>query len=278
MTNKEKIIQAFFQVKSMGWVRSHRSNNTGIGKTFEDCIGVIENNLNEPDLFGFEIKAHRGASASYVTLFTKSPSFPSGANAYLKDKFGENYPNSEMKKLHTSMFANSFNSYADKYSFKLIHNKDERRIYIAVYTLSGGTLLDSSVYYTYDDIERALTEKLHSLFYVRAQRRKEEDNTESFFFDYAEIYTEPSIEKFLKLLDEGKIMYDIRIGSYSSGKNYGKPHDHGSGFRIKEENIMLLYANKEVVEQKRRANSPSLFIIQEYTDILAHSFQIQLFL
>ena len=84
MTNKEKIIQAFFQVKSMGWVRSHRSNNTGIGKTFEDCIGVIENNLNEPDLFGFEIKAHRGASASYVTLFTKSPSFSSGANAYLK--------------------------------------------------------------------------------------------------------------------------------------------------------------------------------------------------
>jgi hypothetical protein len=42
-------------------------------------------------------------------------------------------------------------------------------------------------------------------------------------------------------------MYDIRIGSYSSGKNYGKPHDHGSGFRIKEHNIIKLYSNIEEV-------------------------------
>lgn len=56
MTNKEMIIEAFYKVKTMGWVKSHRRNNTGIGKTFEDCIGVIENNLNEPDLFGFELK------------------------------------------------------------------------------------------------------------------------------------------------------------------------------------------------------------------------------
>lgn len=55
MTNREKIIEAFYKVKALGWIKSHRSNNTGIGKTFEDCIGVIENNLNEPDLFGYEI-------------------------------------------------------------------------------------------------------------------------------------------------------------------------------------------------------------------------------
>ena len=82
MTNKQRIIEAFEKVKALGWVKSHRRNNTGIGKTFEDYIGVIENNLNEPDLFGFEIKSHREESTSYVTLFTKSPSYPTkGANA-----------------------------------------------------------------------------------------------------------------------------------------------------------------------------------------------------
>ena len=119
MTNKEKIVNAFNKVKEMGWITSHRSNNTGIGKTFEDCVGVIENNINEPDLFGFEIKAHRTESTSYVTLFTKSPSFPTkGANAYLKDKFGEYYPNSSIKKIQTSMIANTYNSYIGKYSFR----------------------------------------------------------------------------------------------------------------------------------------------------------------
>ncbi len=37
-------------------------------------------------------------------------------------------------------------------------------------------------------------------------------------------------------------MVDIRIGSYKSGKNKGKTHDHGTGFRIKPSDLGLLYA------------------------------------
>ena len=50
------------------------------------------------------------------------------------------------------------------------------------------------------------------------------------------------------MLDKGLIMYDIRIGSYRSGLNYGKTHDHGSGFRILEKNIWKLYSVHEKVE------------------------------
>jgi hypothetical protein len=248
MTDKERIIEKFYKVKEMGWIVSHRSNNTGIGKTFEDCIGVIENNQNEPDLFGFEIKAHRSESSSYVTLFTKSPSYPSKANAYLKDNYGEYYPDSTMKKLHTSMFATSFNTYIGKYSFRLIHKPEEKKICIGVYSLGGSELLDDSVYYTYSDIESALVNKLHNLFFVSTQRRYNITGKEEFYFNSAEIYTNPSLHLFLKMLDEGEIMYDIRIGSYRSGKNYGKPHDHGSGFRIKKRNIINLYSTFERIE------------------------------
>lgn len=249
MTNKEKIIEAFRKVKALGWIESHRRSNTGIGKTFEDCIGVIENNQNKPDLFGFEIKSHRRDSASFVTLFTKTPSFPKrGANAYLKDKFGECYPNSDYKKLHTSIFANSFNSYVDKYSFRLIHKPEDKKIYIGVYSLGGSDLLDSTVFYTYSDIEKALKKKLFSLLYVKAQWSKNDEKKESFYFDSAEIYTTPSLNKFLELLDEGLIMYDIRIGVYQTGKYAGKPHDHGSAFRIKEGTLCKLYEEKEVIE------------------------------
>lgn len=109
MENKDFIISKFKEVKSLEYVPSNRANNTGIGKTFEDYIGVVENNLDEPDLAGFEIKSHRGASCSYVTLFTKSPSFPKRANAYLKDKFGTPYEDApSINSLHTSMFANSY--------------------------------------------------------------------------------------------------------------------------------------------------------------------------
>ena len=202
MENKDFIISKFKEVKSLEYVPSNRANNTGIGKTFEDYIGVVENNLDEPDLAGFEIKSHRGASCSYVTLFTKSPSFPKRANAYLKDKFGTPYEDApSINSLHTSMFANSYNTYMKKYSFKLLNNPVAKTILIGV-----------------------------------------------FYFNKADIYTEPSFERFISLLTDGKIMYDIRIGSYKSGPKYGMPHDHGSGFRILEANIRLLYSDHETIE------------------------------
>ena len=43
-----KVLQGFKKdfsaVKSKGFIESHRTHNTGIGKTFEDAIGIVENN------------------------------------------------------------------------------------------------------------------------------------------------------------------------------------------------------------------------------------------
>ena len=246
--DKEFIIQEYKKVKELGWVKSNRKNNTGIGKTFEDYIGVVENNLEEPDLAGFEIKSHRAEASSYVTLFTKAPNFPSKANAYLNSRFGTPYEeNPNLNKLHTSMFANKYNTYEGKYSFRLINDKRREEIRIGVYDINTHVLIDDRAGYTYESLSSILRKKLKNLFYVSAQRRYNGGH-EEFYFNHAEIYTEPSIEKFVELIDNGLIMYDIRIGSYQSGKNYGKLHDHGSGFRILEGNIHLLYSDKETVD------------------------------
>lgn len=248
MTDKDKIIAAFHKVKALGWVESHRSNNTGIGKTFEDYVGVVENNLKKPDLFGFEIKSHRAKSSSFITLFTKTPSHTDptkDANAYLKDQFGSLNSKGE-KSLHTSIYAHRGNKCKNKYSFRLIHRPDEERIYIAVYDLNSGNLLDMSVYYTYADIQETLSGKLSRLFYVTAQRRFRK-GAEDFYFDSAEIYIDAPLSRFLSMVDSGEIRYDIRMGTYASGEKIGQPHDHGSGFRIKESNLMKLYTIHETV-------------------------------
>ena len=245
-SKKEFIIDKFKKVKALGFISSHRESDTGIGKTFEDKVSVVENNHAEPDLAAFEIKTHREESNSYVTLFTKAPSFPKGANAYLNKNYGEPYTEPEKKvglnKLHTSIYANDYNTFADKLSFKLINDRGQRIIRIGVYDLEHN-LIDDSVGYNYDVLEKTLKKKLHNLFYVSAET-KNEGGTEYFYFNKAEIYTEPSFDKFLDLLDEGKIRFDIRIGSYSNGKS----HDHGSGFRMVEHNIKELYSIKEAVE------------------------------
>lgn len=246
-SNREKIIESFYAVKALGYVRSNRKNNTGIGKTFEDYVGVVENNIDDADLYGYEIKSHREDASSYITLFTKVPTFPPSANTYLKDKYGIPYEdNPSLKKLHTSMFANKLNTSNGKFSFQLI-NDAKGLIKIGVYDIETRLLIDDNVGYTYESIEAILHKKLKNLFYVSA-KREYRGNDEFFYFDKAEIYSRPSLEKFLDLLNNGLIMYDIRIGSYQSGTKYGKSHDHGGGFRILESNLRLLYEDYENIE------------------------------
>ncbi len=240
--NKEKIISIFNKVKALGFVPSHRKNNTGIGKTFEDYIGVVENNLAEPDLFGFEIKTHREKAESYVTLFTKAPSFPKRANTYLKNKYGEPDEEIGLNTLHTSMFANNYNTFAGKLSFKLLNDRTQKTIRIGIYSKETHTLIDDTVGYHYDVLEKILKNKLHNLFYVGAERRYNDKKKEEFNFNTAEIYTELSFDKFLDLIDDGTIMFDIRIGIAN-----GKTHDHGSCFRILQPNIKLLYGKCEKI-------------------------------
>lgn len=248
MNNKEEIIQRFLQIKELGFIKSTRSHNTGIGKTFEDYIGVVENNIDEPDLFGYEIKAHREDAASYITLFTKSPNFPARANTYLKDTYGMPYAdNPKLKKLHTSIFASKPNTFGDKLSFQLLNNRDDRTLRVGIYNSQTSELLDKTVGYTYDCLEEILKRKLKDLFYVSAERRFE-GGEEYFFFNKAEIYSTPTLQKFLDLIDQGLIMFDIRIGSYATGKNFGKAHDHGSGFRILEQNFKYLFQDHFTIE------------------------------
>ncbi len=249
MSDKEYIVSEFKRIKSLGFIPSNRSNNTGVGKTFEDYIGVKENNMNTPDLKGYEIKSHRKNVNSPITLFTKAPDFPKRANQILNEKFGEINPsNSKIHKLHTSMFADRWSDHRNQYSFRLFNDKNSKTIIIHVKSVTGNEILDKSVGYNYSTIENILSFKLKNLFYVTAETQIDEQGKELFHFTNAEIYTKPSLEKFLALLDSGKIQYDIRLGSYSSGKNSGKFHDHGSGFRLQENDLPLLYEIKELIQ------------------------------
>ena len=42
-------------------------------------------------------------------------------------------------------------------------------------------------------------------------------------------------------------MVDIRIGAYKTGKNKGKTHDHGTGFRINKEDLEEFF-DIEIIE------------------------------
>lgn len=50
-------------------------------------------------------------------------------------------------------------------------------------------------------------------------------------------------DSFVKLLNKGKIVVEIRIGQYPNGR----PHDHGTGFRVMPDNLDLCFTYRKKV-------------------------------
>ena len=102
-----KLKEQLEKIKAMGFVKTHRAHDTGIGKTLEDLLGIKENNLRLPDIGEVELKAKRIDSSSMLTLATKSPE-PKGVNKVLFEKY--KYLEKRENTIYIEMVAKLFRS------------------------------------------------------------------------------------------------------------------------------------------------------------------------
>lgn len=241
--NVNKFIIAFNKIKDKPYP-SGRKGNTGIGKTLEDAMEIMENNISLPDFHDIEIKSQRALCESYVTLFTKAPTMPKRANSVLRLTYGspdKDYP--QMKVLHTSVFHNKWNTHISNYSFKLNCNDKEEKLYLLIKDLRTNKIISNEVYWAYEVLKRIIINKLKTLAFVSA-KVEHKDDKEIFTFTECILYNEVSFKKLIDYIKTNKIMFDIRIGAYKTGEKAGKTHDHGSGFRIKRSELGNFYKNK----------------------------------
>ncbi|MGL5973145.1 MAG: MvaI/BcnI family restriction endonuclease, partial [Oscillospiraceae bacterium] len=109
ITTLNDFVREYEKICDMGWILTHRSGPTGIGKTLEDLLGIDENNLDGPDFGDYELKSCRLNSSSMLTMFTRAPQ-PAKSNTYLRLKYGyssDAYSN-DSKVLHSTLSANRF--------------------------------------------------------------------------------------------------------------------------------------------------------------------------
>lgn len=234
----DDFINKFTIITHQGWIRTHRSGTTGIGKTLEDLLGIPENNIGEPDFGDYELKSSRINSNSMLTIFTKSPQ-PKGAINNLRMTFG--YPSgaygNDEKVLHSTLSADRFVEVANTGRSLKISCDNEKIAIIAD---------DNREYahWTKNNLRQVFERKYRNkLIYVKALSRVVDSLEE---FKYIEAYEMSGFnyDSFVSLLEQGKIYIDLRIGQYHSGKNNGKIHDHGTAFRIKENDQPLLFTTQ----------------------------------
>lgn len=235
--NLKEFLKKFKTITERGWIKTHRTGPTGIGKTLEDLLGIIENNISGPDFGNYELKTMRTTTNSMITLFTKSPN-PHKVNSILLETYGfttANYKN-QNKVLHTTLDAVKYSPLGNTGKALKIKCTEKR---ISIIDHEG----NEPAYWDPDQLEKVFSKKYsHRLILAFADSMGSGKNEEFKFHTAWELF-DFSFEGMINLLVEGQIKIDIRIGQYPNGK----PHDHGTGFRIFERDLTKMFKTKNVL-------------------------------
>ncbi len=257
---KDDLIRKLRDIKSMGWIANARPGNAGgVGNTLENLLGIKENNLPIPNQAEWELKAQRIGTSSLITLFHMEPS-PQALRfvtqvgllkyGWEHAEAGKKYPSNELS------FRQTIN--ASKQSdrgFIVVINKEDRKIQISFDANSvhsnhriwlesvekrvGLGELNPQPYWGFDDLFHKAGTKLLNTFYVQAEVKKE-NGIEYFYYSHIQKLTEFSLNGFLDAFDAGYLYvdFDARSG-----------HNHGTKFRLRQDNRPMLYKNIEIIEE-----------------------------
>lgn len=239
----DDLINELKRIKDLGFVKATRTGNTAIGKTLEDLLLKEEDNLSLPDFEDIEIKSRDSAGNALVTLFTKAPSYPRGANTILRTNYGYEREGAMHNVLYMTASSSSIasNQYMNV-GFKVRVDRNEEKVYLDVYSIDDQTTpINSDTFWTFDVLEDSLNKKLKYLCLVQADRKIINGEV---YFNYTDIdfYSGLTFDNFINALENGDIYIDTRIGVYPDGRS----HDRGTGFRIRYENL-LNYSVKHTI-------------------------------
>lgn len=257
---KEGLIKKLKAIKALGWIKTQRPGNDGaVGNTLEDLLGIEENNLPIPNAAEWELKAQRKSTASLTTLFHMEPS-PQGANivsqillpfyGWKHKQAGSKHPKTKKSFRSTTNAVNytdrGFIVKVDRKAEKVIFSFDASKVDKKKHRkwLNGVKKavelgeINPQPYWGFKDLMYKAGSKLKNTFYVLAENKREEED-EYFRFDEVDILADFNFEGFLECIENGTVLIDFDARS---------KHNHGTKFRIKQNNWPRLYKKcKKVV-------------------------------
>ncbi|PTF24738.1 glycosyl hydrolase [Staphylococcus cohnii] len=240
------LIFAVKEIQKKEWHNATRKGSTAIGKTFEDLLDKEEDNNDLPDFYDIEIKTHETAINSMLTMFTKSPTYPKGANTMLRNEYGikDEYNNNI---LHTTVSGNR-KTKSEKYDYNYQIKVDRKKeiVKLNIYNKED-FLINDSVFWSFEDLQNQINKKLNTIAIISAESRMN-DGTKQYKYKEVDIVTGLSVWSLVDGIENGDVKVDIRIGAYKTGKNKGKTHDHGTAFRIELKNLIKYASVNRVIK------------------------------
>lgn len=227
----KELIKQLEILKSKEFVETSRKGPTGIGHLLEKELGLNETNIAIPDIGGrVELKGTRRNANSLITLFTFNKSVWLIKQKEIINKYGYK------DELGRQALYNIVNNKTPNTQGFYLQSDPARHLIILKNKNEKQNIAEWSTYV----IAGKFMTKLDRLLLIIADN-KIENGKEHFYFNEAYLLENPTPEKFLEAFERSELMIDIRMHLKPSGG----VRNHGTGFRISEKNLMLLYANKK---------------------------------
>ena len=221
----DEFMNKFRDVKAMGFVQSLRRGPTGIGQTFNELMGLPEDNLAKPDIDGAEIKTHRANSGSMITLFTFDQKAWKMPPLEAINQYGSLDRNGRRGLYYTmSRTPNSAGLF--------LYIMDDE---VSVRHISGRVI----VAWNLDSIVDRFQKKFPSLLFVSAYSEGR-DGIEYFHYYRVQLMKGTSPELLAEQFRAENILVDLRLHD-----NGTMARNHGTGFRTLEDKLPLLFSSIE---------------------------------
>lgn len=213
----------FARIRALGFVQSLRRGPTGVGHTFEQLLGLNENNIALADIGFADLKAHRAGSSSMVTLFSADRGAWRINQLDAVRRFGVRDNRNRM-----SLFVTLSRTPNDAGLFLQIDDE-----MISARHTSGEILAEWRLAYLAERFRR----KFPALILITAASEMR-SGVEWFHFNRARLLTETSPDRIREAFVAGNILVDLRV--YERGTS---ARNHGTGFRAREDRLPMLFRN-----------------------------------
>ena len=222
-------LEKFDVLSNKGFVPTLRRGSTGIGYTLETMLGIEENNSPGGDFMGMELKAFRDDDlvmevSEKMNLFLKEPKWTDGLKAADRVR-NYGYVDDNGRTALYSTVRIEPNSH--KFVFEV--EEDMSKVWM---TFDGKRI----AFWTREILASRLKEKHTETVFVSAHTRGKGKSEEFHYYGVTWV-REPSVDSFIKLLQEGEVMLELRMHL----KESGSVRNHGSCFRIKQNRIKDLF-------------------------------------
>lgn len=216
-------------IKKMGYIKSMRKGPTGIGYTLEKLLGIEENNFSSPDLGEIELKAQRENHIGMTTLFTFNNKAWRINPLEAIRKYGSKDKDGRLGMYYT------MSSKPNSAGLFLSVNDNS----VSVRSVDGTLVVEWEL----SEIEKRFEAKVRNVLLVKA-KTEERDGIEYFLFDRARLLFNGTSKSILKnQFENGQLLVDLRLHDKGT-----MARNHGTGFRIFENNIDELYEKVEEIE------------------------------